>query len=104
MRAAASATMALHHAPAHGARASSVGALTLAAWIAFALIFALMLSDYLSRQVINAVFPFIKAEWSLSDTQLGSLVSVVALTVGVFSFPVSVLADRFDGLERSIQD
>jgi MFS family permease len=44
---------------------------------------------------MNAVFPFIKAEWSLSDTQLGALVSVVALTVGVFSFPISVLADRF---------
>ena len=68
---------------------------TAAAWVAFALVFGLMLSDYLSRQVINAVFPFIKAEWRLSDTALGSLVSIVALTVGVFSFPVSVLADRF---------
>ncbi|HQY71466.1 MAG TPA: MFS transporter [Pseudomonadales bacterium] len=87
--------MAFHHAPAHGAHAGSSGPPTLAAWIAFALIFGLMLSDYLSRQVINAVFPFIKAQWSLSDTQLGSLVSIVAVTVGVFSFPVSVLADRF---------
>ncbi len=64
------------------------------AWIAFALVVGLMLSDYMSRQVINAVFPFLKAEWSLSDAQLGSLASVVALVVGVMTFPVSLLADR----------
>jgi len=85
--------MAFHHAPGPAARTST--APNAAAWIAFALIFGLMLSDYLSRQVINAVFPFIKYEWNLSDTQLGSLVSVVALAVGVASFPVSLLADRF---------
>jgi MFS family permease len=65
------------------------------AWIAFALIIGLMLSDYLSRQVINAIFPFLKAEWAVSDTQLGSLVSIVALVVGVMTFPVSLLADRW---------
>ncbi|WP_171016195.1 MFS transporter [Ramlibacter sp. 2FC] len=65
------------------------------AWIVFAMTFGLMLSDYLSRQVINAVFPFLKTEWALTDTQLGSLVSVVALTIGVMSIPVSILADRF---------
>jgi MFS family permease len=62
--------------------------------IAFALTFGLMLSDYMSRQVMNAVFPFLKIEWTLTDTQLGSLVSVVALTVGVMSFPLSLVADR----------
>ena len=65
------------------------------AWVAFALITGLMLSDYLSRQVINAVFPFLKAEWALTDAQLGSLASVVALVVGVMTFPVSLLADRW---------
>ena len=64
------------------------------AWIAFALVVGLMLSDYLSRQVINAVFPFLKAEWSLSDAQLGSLASIVALVVGVMTVPVALVADR----------
>lgn len=64
------------------------------AWLAFAMTFALMLSDYLSRQVINAVFPFLKADWALSDTQLGSLVSAVALTIGLTSIPISLFADR----------
>ena len=54
-----------------------------------------MLSDYLSRQVINAIFPFLKAEWALSDAQLGSLTSIVALVVGVMTFPISLLADRW---------
>lgn len=64
------------------------------AWIVFALTSALMMSDYMSRQVMNAVFPFIKAEWALSDTQLGALVSVVALVVGVMIVPVSLMVDR----------
>lgn len=65
------------------------------AWVAFAMTFALMLSDYLSRQVINAVFPFLKTTWALTDTQLGSLVSIVALTIALTSVPISIVADRF---------
>jgi MFS family permease len=71
------------------------------AWSVFALTFGLMLSDYLSRQVITPIFPFLKAEWALSDTQLGALVSIVALIVGVCSLPIALLADRW-GRVKSI--
>ncbi|RQH07048.1 MFS transporter [Paraburkholderia dinghuensis] len=71
------------------------------AWVVFALTVGLLLSDYMSRQVLNAVFPLLKATWSLSDTRLGSLSSVVALMVGVLTFPLSVLADRW-GRVKSI--
>ncbi|BAL27483.1 MFS transporter [Azoarcus sp. KH32C] len=71
------------------------------AWIVFALTFGLLLSDYMSRQVLNAVFPVLKVEWSLSDTQLGSLSSIVALLVGILTFPLSVVADRW-GRVRSV--
>ena len=71
------------------------------AWVVFALTFALLLSDYMSRQVLNAVFPLLKATWGLSDTRLGSLSSIVALMVGVLTFPLSVIADRW-GRVRSI--
>ena len=37
------------------------------AWVIFALTFGLLLSDYMSRQVLSAVFPQIKAEWGLSE-------------------------------------
>ena len=40
-------------------------------WVVFALTFALLLSDYMSRQVLSSVFPFLKLEWALTDTQLG---------------------------------
>ncbi|WP_028631433.1 MFS transporter [Metapseudomonas resinovorans] len=65
------------------------------ACLTFALTFGLMLSDYMSRQMINAIFPSLKAERALSDTQLGALVSVVALTVGLMTFPIPLLADRW---------
>ncbi|MEU5952073.1 MFS transporter [Streptomyces sp. NPDC047525] len=71
------------------------------AWLVFALSFGLLLSDYMSRQVLNAVFPLLKAEWLLSDSQLGSLSGIVALMVGVLTFPLSLLADRW-GRVRSL--
>ncbi|WP_346779195.1 MFS transporter [Burkholderia sp. Ac-20365] len=71
------------------------------AWIVFALTFGLLLSDYMSRQVLNAVFPLLKTAWGLSDTQLGSLSGIVALMVGVLTVPLSMLADRW-GRVRSI--
>ncbi|WP_224788811.1 MFS transporter [Pandoraea terrae] len=65
------------------------------AWVVFALTFGLLLSDYMSRQVLNAVFPLLKSAWGLSDTRLGSLSGVVALIVGLLTFPLSVIADRW---------
>lgn len=64
-------------------------------WVVFILTFGLLLSDYMSRQVLSAVFPFLKAEWALTDTQLGGMTSVVALAVGLLAIPLSVLGDRF---------
>jgi MFS family permease len=70
-------------------------------WVVFALTFALLLSDYMSRQVLSSVFPFLKLEWALTDTQLGALTSVVALTVGLLAVPLSLLGDRW-GRVKSI--
>src|SRR6476646_4380656 len=64
-------------------------------WLVFSLTFALLLSDYMSRQVLSAVFPFLKQDWGLSDTKLGSLTSVVALTVGILAVPLSLVGDRW---------
>ena len=49
----------------------------------------------MARQVLNAVFPLLKAQWSLSDAQLGLLSGVVAIMVGLLTFPLSLLADRW---------
>ncbi|WP_437619018.1 MFS transporter [Sorangium sp. So ce1151] len=71
------------------------------AWLVFALSFGLLLSDYMSRQVLNAVFPSLKLEWGLSDTEMGALSGVVALTVGLLTIPLSLLADGW-GRVRSL--
>jgi MFS family permease len=65
-----------------------------AAWFAFAMTLALMLFDYIDRQVVVSLFPFMKAEWGLSDTELGALVSVVSVTVAIGALPVALIADR----------
>ncbi len=70
-------------------------------WIVFALSFGLLISDYMARQVLNAVFPLLKAEWLLSDAELGLLSGVVALMVGFLTFPLSLAADRW-GRVRSL--
>jgi MFS family permease len=64
------------------------------AWFAFAMTLALMIFDYVDRQVIVSLFPYLKAEWNLSDKQLGALVSVVSVTVALGALPVALFADR----------
>jgi MFS family permease len=72
------------------------------AWAVLALSFALLLSDFMSRNVLVAAFPLIKQEWALSDTRLGALTGVVALVVGVLAVPLSLLGDRI-GRVRAVQ-
>ncbi|RZL86871.1 MAG: MFS transporter [Variovorax sp.] len=64
------------------------------AWFAFAMTLGLMVFDYIDRQVIVSLFPYMKIEWGLSDKQLGALVSVVSVTVALGALPVALFADR----------
>lgn len=61
----------------------------------FVLLFLLYMFDYIDRMVIVSLFPFLKLEWQLSDTQCGLLVSAVYWSILLFSFPVSILIDRW---------
>src|SRR5690349_9849729 len=72
-----------------------------AAWFAFAMTIGLMIFDYVDRQIIVSIFPHLKAEWGLSDKQLGALASIVSVTVAVGGIPVALVADRL-GRVRSI--
>lgn len=71
------------------------------AWFAFAMTIALMTFDYIDRQVIVSLFPHLKSAWSLSDKQLGGLVSIVSVTVAIGGIPIALVADRFSRV-RSI--
>lgn len=65
-----------------------------AAWFAFAMTLGLMVMDYVDRQVIVSLFPYMKRDWGLSDKQLGALVSAVSVTVALGALPVALFADR----------
>jgi MFS transporter, Spinster family, sphingosine-1-phosphate transporter len=65
------------------------------AWTVFAILFLLMIVDYVDRQVIVSMFSHLRAEWDLSDSQLGALVSIVSVTVALGAVPLSILADRW---------
>jgi predicted MFS family arabinose efflux permease len=65
------------------------------AWSVFAILLALMVFDYADRQVVVSMFPHLKAQWNLSDTQLGMLASIVSVTVALAGIPVALLADRW---------
>lgn len=66
-----------------------------AAWAILTLTCLLMMVDFIDRQIVVSILPHIKSDWGLNDTQLGALISVVSLTVGLFSIPVAMLADRW---------
>ena len=63
--------------------------------IVFSLLFLLYMFDYIDRLVIVSLFPFLKQDWGISDTQCGLLVSAVYWSILIFTLPVSVLIDRW---------
>lgn len=65
------------------------------AWFAFIMTFLLMMFDFIDRQIIVSMFPYLKSDWGLSDKELGGLVSVVSLTVAIGSFPIAIIVDRW---------
>ena len=65
------------------------------AWFAFALSFLLMTFDFVDRQIVVSMFPYLKAEWSLSDRELGALISIVSVVIALGTLPLSLLADSW---------
>jgi MFS family permease len=61
----------------------------------FVLLFLLYMFDWLDRMVVVSLFPFIKADWGLTDTQCGMLISGVSWSIVVLTFPVSIFIDRW---------
>ena len=63
-------------------------------WL-FAGLFLLYMFDYIDREIVSSLIPFLKADLGISDTQAGSLASAVYWSIVVFTFPVSILIDRW---------
>ena len=65
------------------------------AYYALTLLFLLMAFDFIDRQVLASLLPSIKADWDLSDTQLGILVSAVNVSIAILALPVAIIVDRW---------
>ncbi len=61
----------------------------------FMLLFLLYLFDYADRMVVNSMFSYIQHDLGINDFQSGWLVSVIYLTIGLLTFPVSLVIDRW---------
>ena len=70
-------------------------ALTASPYYIFTLLFLLYMFDYMDRLVIVSLFPFLKQEWGITDTQCGLLVSAVYWSILIFTLPVSIIIDRW---------
>lgn len=64
-------------------------------YFVFTLLFLLYMFDYASRMVVVSLFPFFKEAYGWSDAQCGLLVSVVYWSIILFTFPASILIDRW---------
>ena len=61
----------------------------------FILLWLLYFFDYIDRMVVVSLFPFLKSDWGLTDAQCGALVSAVYWAIILFSFPISIVIDRW---------
>jgi len=51
--------------------------------------------DYIDRMIVTSLFPFIKVDLNLTDTQLGALISAVYWSIVILTIPASILVDRW---------
>ncbi len=65
---------------------------------ALAILLAVNLLNYIDRQVLYAVFPLLKADWQLSDTELGFLGSAFMICYMVSAPLIASLGNRFGRL------
>lgn len=63
-------------------------------WL-FAGLFLLYMFDYIDREVVSSLIPFLKSDLGVTDTQAGSLASAVYWSIVIFTFPASLLVDRW---------
>lgn len=50
--------------------------------------------DYIDRMIVTSMFTHIEADWGITHTQSGLLVSAVYWAIVILSFPISILIDR----------
>ena len=61
----------------------------------FILLFLLYFFDYTDRMVVSSLLPFIQKDWGINDQEGALLLSAVSWAILVFTFPISILIDRW---------
>ncbi len=64
-------------------------------WYMMVVLYVLYLLDFATRSVISPMFPLLKAELGLTDTQLGWLGTAVLAAIGLLAIPLSYILDRW---------
>ena len=62
---------------------------------ALALLCALLVLDFADRQVVVAAFPYLRAEFAVTEAQLGALVSAVSVVIALTALPIALVVDRW---------
>ncbi len=66
-----------------------------AAFYSLFVVITLAILDGLDRQIIAALLPYIKNDFHLTDTQLGSIVSILNFSIAIFVIPTAYLVDNW---------
>ena len=64
-------------------------------WYLLAMLMVLMVFGQMDRMVIATLFPQLKEEWGLSDTDLGLLAAATYWSMALFVIPAAVMTDRW---------
>jgi predicted MFS family arabinose efflux permease len=64
-------------------------------WQVLTILMLVNFVNYVDRQVIFSLFPFIRHDFALSYQQLGSLATAFTVVLSLSTLPLGVLADRF---------
>lgn len=60
----------------------------------FFILYGLFTVDFIARVGVNAIFPILQADLGLTDTQIGSLASIVLFGMAALVLPVSYLGEK----------
>lgn len=65
------------------------------AWGALWILFGINLMNFYDRQILGPVAEMVRKEWTLSDTQLGTLSTAFILMYAIVGLPLGRLADTW---------
>jgi len=66
-----------------------------AAFFTLTVIILLAIIDFMDRQIVASLLPYIKEEYGATDSQLGLMISIVNYSMVIFVIPSGYLIDRW---------